>query len=144
MVRAGLAKRLRFQSVPAHMHLLMYLIRKSPAMATSVLAFRDLAPHNTAAASARLRCAVAAACLRSASRAAAPLHIALAAAQNFANRGAPGVISTLKISRSQVSAFMASVMPPNIAQVCFVPACRQHTSFVGLGQKRTLLLFSVA
>lgn len=86
-------------------------------MATAVLAFRDLAPHNTTAGHARLRCEVAAACLQSASRAAAPLHIALEQAQTDRTRSGVGSAGLLQVSESQVSAFLTSVMPPNIAKV---------------------------
>eukprot|EP00892_Ulva_mutabilis_P009941 jgi/Ulvmu1/7319/UM035_0108.1 len=112
----GLVKRLRFHTVAVHLHFLLYLVRSSPAMATAVLASRDLAPHNTTAACARLRCQVASACLQSASRAAAPLHVALAAAHGHPGGPGLGGAGTIQVSKSQVSAFLDSVMPPNIAK----------------------------
>lgn len=115
-MHAGLAKRLRFQSAPAHMQLLLFLIYRSPALASAVLGFRDLAPHNTSPEGARLRSAVAAACLESASRAAAPLHAALAQASRAGATQLPGG-AAIRVSKSQVAGFLSSVMPPNIAKV---------------------------
>lgn len=96
----------------------MLVIRQSPALASATLAFRDLAPHNTTPHGARLRHTVATACLVSASRAAGPLHTALAQACNPGARTRDlGTGPALHVSKTQVSAFLASVMPPNIAKV---------------------------
>lgn len=123
VVRAGLAKRLRFQTAPAHMELLMSVIRRSPALASATLAFRDLAPHNTTADGARLRHTVATACLESASRAAEPLHTALAQACPAGARSE----AALHLSQAHVTAFLSTVMPPNISKVRKPNASPQHS-----------------
>lgn len=134
---AGLASQLQFAASSTQLHLLLDMIKLSPALAAVVLGNRELMPLTVDSRTARVRSQVAVACFSSLSQLASPAHQALATAnEQLQSMKQPGGNVELGLKSGLFTSFLHVVFPDSLSKVC---TYRLRERFLCAGLQRSSL-----